>query len=315
EGHTAHATEDEAQEETLKMLEVYREFAYNVLAMPVVTGQKTEKEKFAGALHTYTIEALMQDGRALQAGTSHNLAQHFAKVFDIQFLDRDSQLKYVWQTSWGVSTRLIGGLIMVHGDERGLVLPPKVAPTQVVIVPIAMHKGGVLEKANELYDRLKDIGIRVELDDRETQSPGWKFNEWELKGVPVRLEIGPRDIKNNQVVLARRDNGEKEFIKIENLEKDVMGTIDAIQSDLLQKALDMREDRTTVATSMDEFKEGVKRGFVKAMWCGSGECEDAIREESGATARCMPFEQEDISEKCICCSDKAEHMVYFSRAY
>lgn len=315
EGHTAHATEEEAQEETLKMLEVYREFAYNVLAMPVVTGQKTEKEKFAGALHTYTIEALMQDGKALQAGTSHNLAQHFAKVFDIQFLDQDSQLKYVWQTSWGVSTRLIGGLIMVHGDERGLVLPPKVAPIQVVIVPIAMHKEGVLDKANELYERLKAKGLRVELDDRDTQSPGWKFNEWELKGVPVRIEIGPRDIEKDQVVLVRRDNGEKEFISIDNLEVATLDIIDAIQKGLLDKALGMREDRTVSAKDMEEFKAGVERGFAKAMWCGSRECEDAIREETGATARCIPFEQEEIDEKCICCGDSARHMVYFAKAY
>lgn len=315
EGHTAHATREEAQEETLKMLEVYREFAYNVLAIPVVTGQKTEKEKFAGALHTYTIEALMQDGKALQAGTSHNLAQHFAKVFDIQFLDQDSQLKYVWQTSWGVSTRLIGGLIMVHGDERGLVLPPKVAPIQAVIVPIAMHKEGVLDKANELYDRLKATGLRVELDDRDTQSPGWKFNEWELKGVPIRIEIGPRDIEKNQVVLVRRDNGQKEFIPVDTLEDTTLDTIDAIQKGLLDKAFEMREDRTISAKDMVELGKGVERGFVKAMWCGSRECEDAIREKTGATARCIPFEQEKIDDKCICCGDEAKHMVYFAKAY
>lgn len=315
EGHTAHATREEAQEETLKMLEVYREFAYNVLAIPVVTGQKTEKEKFAGALHTYTIEALMQDGKALQAGTSHNLAQHFAKVFDIQFLDQDSQLKYVWQTSWGVSTRLIGGLIMVHGDERGLVLPPKVAPIQAVIVPIAMHKEGVLDKANELYDRLKATGLRVELDDRDTQSPGWKFNEWELKGVPIRIEIGPRDIEKNQVVLVRRDNGQKQFIPVDTLEDTTLDTIDAIQKGLLDKAFEMREDRTISAKDMVELGKGVERGFVKAMWCGSRECEDAIREKTGATARCIPFEQEKIDDKCICCGDEAKHMVYFAKAY
>ncbi len=315
EGHTAHATQEEAQEETLRMLEVYREFAYNVLAMPVVTGQKTEKEKFAGALSTYTIEALMQDGKALQAGTSHNLAQHFAKVFDIQYLDRDGQLKYVWQTSWGVSTRLIGGIIMVHGDERGLVLPPKVAPIQVVIVPIAMHKEGVLDKAKEIYNILADAGIRVELDDRDTQSPGWKFNEWELKGVPVRLEIGPRDMEKNQVVLVRRDNMEKTFAAISGLEETTLGIIEEVQKGLLDKAIKMRDERTTSAKDMATFKEGVNRGFVKAMWCGSRECEDAIKDETGATTRCIPFDEEQIDDKCICCGEKAKHMVYFAKAY
>ncbi len=315
EGHTVHATEEEAQEETLRMLEVYREFAYNVLAIPVITGQKTEKEKFAGALHTYTIEALMQDGKALQAGTSHNLAQHFAKVFDIQYLDKDGQLKYVWQTSWGVSTRLIGGIIMVHGDERGLVLPPKVAPVQVVIVPIAMHKEGVLDKARDIYDRLNEIGLRVELDDRDTQSPGWKFNEWELKGVPVRIEIGPRDIENDQVVLVRRDNLDKTFVPMGELEDKTLSAIDEVQRGLLDKALKMREDRTTSAKDIDTFKEGVNRGFVKAMWCGSNECEDKIKEETGATTRCIPFEEEQIDDKCICCGEKAKHMVYFAKAY
>lgn len=315
EGHTVHATEEEAQEETLRMLEVYREFAYNVLAIPVITGQKTEKEKFAGALHTYTIEALMQDGKALQAGTSHNLAQHFAKVFDIQYLDKDGQLKYVWQTSWGVSTRLIGGIIMVHGDERGLVLPPKVAPVQVVIVPIAMHKEGVLDKARDIYDRLNEIGLRVELDDRDTQSPGWKFNEWELKGVPVRIEVGPRDIENDQVVLVRRDNLDKTFVPMGELEDKTLSAIDEVQRGLLDKALKMREDRTTSAKDIDTFKEGVNRGFVKAMWCGSNECEDKIKEETGATTRCIPFEEEQIDDKCICCGEKAKHMVYFAKAY
>lgn len=315
EGHTAHATKEEAQEETLKMLEVYREFAYNVLAIPVITGQKTEKEKFAGALHTYTIEALMQDGKALQAGTSHNLAQHFAKVFDIQYLDRDGQLKYVWQTSWGVSTRLIGGIIMVHGDERGLVLPPKVAPIQVVIVPVAMHKQGVLDKAYEIYDRLKKVGIRVELDDRDTQSPGWKFNEWELKGVPIRLEIGPRDIENNQVVLVRRDNLDKVFVSMNELEEKTLDIINEVQRGLLDKALKMREDRTTFARDIEAFKKGIDKGFVKAMWCGSRECEDKIKDMTGATTRCIPFKEEQIDDKCICCGGNAKHMVYFAKAY
>ena len=317
EGHTAHATEEEAQEETLRMLEVYREFAQNVLAIPMVTGQKTEKEKFAGALKTYTMEALMQDGKALQAGTSHNLGQHFAKVFDIQFLDKDGQLKYVYQTSWGVSTRLIGGIIMVHGDERGLVLPPRVAPIQLIIVPIAIHKEGVLDKAKEIYQQLKDAGIRVKLDDRDTQSPGWKFNEWELKGVPIRLEIGPKDIEKNQVVLVRRDNFEKSFVPMENLVETVKEMLDAVHDGMYQKALDMREEHTHVANNMDEFVDALenKKGFIKAMWCGGRECEDKVKDDTGATIRCIPFEQENLGDKCICCGEEAKHMVYFAKAY
>ncbi|MFU0799421.1 MAG: proline--tRNA ligase [Xylanivirga thermophila] len=317
EGHTVHASYEEAQEETLKMLDVYDEFAKNVLAIPMITGQKTEKEKFAGALSTYTMEALMQDGKALQAGTSHNLGQHFAKVFDIQYLDKDGQLKYVWQTSWGVSTRLIGGIIMVHGDERGLVLPPKVAPIQVVIVPVAMHKEGVLEKARELYDELKKAGLRVELDDRDTQSPGWKFNEWELKGVPIRLEIGPRDIKNNQVVLVRRDSLEKIGASMEDISDTVINMLDSINDGIYEKALSMRDEHTYAAGNMDEFKEALenKKGFVKAMWCGRRECEDAIKDATGATTRCMPFKQEHLGDKCVCCGQEAKHMVYFAKAY
>ena len=317
EGHTAHATEEEAQEETLRMLEVYREFAQNVLAIPMVTGQKTEKEKFAGALKTYTMEALMQDGKALQAGTSHNLGQHFAKVFDIQFLDKDGQLKYVYQTSWGVSTRLIGGIIMVHGDERGLVLPPRVAPIQLIIVPIAFHKEGVLDKAKEIYQQLKDAGIRVKLDDRDTQTPGWKFNEWELKGVPIRLEIGPKDIEKNQVVLVRRDNFEKSFVPMENLVETVKEMLDAVHDGMYQKALDMRDKHTHVAYNMDEFVDALenKKGFIKAMWCGGRECEDKVKDDTGATIRCIPFEQENLGDKCICCGEEAKHMVYFAKAY
>lgn len=317
EGNTAHATEEEAQEETLRMLEVYREFAQNVLAIPMVTGQKTEKEKFAGALKTYTMEALMQDGKALQAGTSHNLGQHFAKVFDIQFLDKDGQLKYVYQTSWGVSTRLIGGIIMVHGDERGLVLPPRVAPIQLIIVPIALHKEGVLDKAKEIYQQLKDAGIRVKLDDRDTQTPGWKFNEWELKGVPIRLEIGPKDIEKNQVVLVRRDNFEKSFVPMENLVETVKEMLDAVHDGMYQKALDMRDKHTHVAYNMDEFVDALenKKGFIKAMWCGGRECEDKVKDDTGATIRCIPFEQENLGDKCICCGEEAKHMVYFAKAY
>ena len=317
EGHTVHATEEEAEEETLKMLNVYREFAENVLAIPVVTGQKSQKEKFAGALRTYTMEAMMQDGKALQAGTSHNLGQHFAKVFDIQFLDRDGQLKYAWQTSWGVSTRLIGAIIMVHGDERGLVLPPKVAPIQVIIVPIALHKEGVLDKAQEIYKQVAAAGIRVGLDDRDTQSPGWKFNEWELKGVPLRLEIGPKDIEKNQVVLVRRDSFEKIFVPMDNVVQAIQDLLVDVHNGVYKKALKMRESYTSIARDLDEFKAIMKEkeGFVKAMWCGERECEDNIKAETGATTRCIPFEQEHLADHCIYCGQPAKHMVYFAKAY
>lgn len=317
EGHTVHATEEEAEEETLRMLGIYKEFAENVLAIPVVVGRKSEKEKFAGALRTYTMEAMMQDGKALQAGTSHNLGQHFARVFDIQFLDKDGQLKYAWQTSWGVSTRLIGAIIMVHGDERGLVLPPKVAPVQVIVIPIAMHKEGVLDKAREVYKTIADAGIRVEIDDRDTQTPGWKFNEWELKGVPIRLEIGPKDIEKNQVVLVRRDSFEKVTVPIDGVVQVINDMLSDIHKGIYQKALKMREDFTHVAHNFDEFKEILdeKKGFIKAMWCGERECEDNIKAQTGATTRCIPFEQEHIDDSCVYCGRPAKHMVYFARAY
>lgn len=317
EGHTVHATEEEAEEETLRMLGIYKEFAENVLAIPVVVGRKSEKEKFAGALRTYTMEAMMQDGKALQAGTSHNLGQHFARVFDIQFLDKDGQLKYAWQTSWGVSTRLIGAIIMVHGDERGLVLPPKVAPVQVIVIPIAMHKEGVLDKAREVYKAIADAGIRVEIDDRDTQTPGWKFNEWELKGVPIRLEIGPKDIEKNQVVLVRRDSFEKVPVPIDGVVQVINDMLSDIHKGIYQKALKMREDFTHVAHNFDEFKEILdeKKGFIKAMWCGERECEDNIKAQTGATTRCIPFEQEHIDDSCVYCGRPAKHMVYFARAY
>lgn len=317
EGHTVHATEEEAEEETLRMLGIYKEFAENVLAIPVVVGRKSEKEKFAGALRTYTMEAMMQDGKALQAGTSHNLGQHFARVFDIQFLDKDGQLKYAWQTSWGVSTRLIGAIIMVHGDERGLVLPPKVAPVQVIVIPIAMHKEGVLDKAREVYKTIADAGIRVEIDDRDTQTPGWKFNEWELKGVPIRLEIGPKDIEKNQVVLVRRDSFEKVPVPIDGVVQVINDMLSDIHKGIYQKALKMREDFTHVAHNFDEFREILdeKKGFIKAMWCGERECEDNIKAQTGATTRCIPFEQEHIDDSCVYCGRPAKHMVYFARAY
>lgn len=316
EGHTAHADEKDAEEETLKMLEVYREFAENVLAVPVIVGRKSEKEKFAGALRTYTMEALMLDGKALQAGTSHNLGQHFAKVFDIQYLDRDGELKYVWTTSWGTSTRMVGGVIMVHGDDRGLVLPPKVAPCQAVIVPVAQHKDGVLEKAQELYSALKET-FRVELDDRDTYSPGWKFNEWELKGVPVRLEIGPRDIQKNQAVVVRRDTGEKTEMSLDGIAENLNKLMQDIHNSIYAKALRFREENTHVALTFEDFQNIIEKkpGFVKAMWCGSPACEAEIKAKTGATTRCLPFEQEKLGDTCVVCGEKADKMAYYARAY
>ena len=316
EGHTLHETYEEAQEETLQMLEIYRETAEDLLAMPVVVGQKSEKEKFAGAHATYTMEALMHDGKALQAGTSHNLAQHFTTAFDITYLDRDGELKHPYHTSWGVSTRLIGGIIMVHGDNRGLVLPPGIAPTQVVIVPIAAHKGGVMEKVDEIFADLKD-DMRVEVDDRANYSPGWKFNEWEMKGVPIRIEMGPRDIEKQQVVLFRRDTLEKEIVPLEGLKETVENLLKDIHNNLLLKAKNMRDEKTYYVKNIDEMKEIMegKPGFVKAPWCEERECEDQIREETGATVRCIPFEQENLGDTCAFCGKKAKVMAYFAKAY
>ena len=314
EGHTLHATAEEAQEETLKMLEVYREFAENVLAIPVFCGRKSEREKFAGAAATYSIEAMMQDGRALQAGTSHNLGQHFAKVFDIKFLDKDGSHKYAWQTSWGTSTRMIGAIVMVHGDERGLVLPPKVAPIQVVILPIAAHKEGVLDKAYELKARLEAAGIRVKVDDRD-QSAGWKFNEWEMRGVPMRMEVGPRDMENGQVVVVRRDTLEKEFLPMEGLEAAIEERLQLVHDGLYQKALKLRESKTVDATNYEEFKAGVEKGFVHAMWCGDEACEEQIKAETGATTRNMPFEQKPFSDVCVHCGKPAKYEIYFAKSY
>ncbi len=318
EGHTAHATYDDAEEETQKMLEVYREFAENVLAIPVVTGKKSEKEKFAGALHTYTMEALMQDGRALQMGTSHNLGQNFSKGFDIQYLDKDGKQKHVWQASWGTSTRMIGGLIMVHGDDRGLKLPPKVAPTQLIIIPVAAHKEGVTDKANELFDMLKSAGIRTEIDDRD-QSPGWKFNECEMRGIPVRLEVGPKDIEKGQVVLCRRDTFEKSFVPMENLAQTVSDLLEDIQKNMLESARNYREEHTFNAENFDEFVNRIEtdKGFVRGLWCGQTECEQEIKEKTGATTRCIPFDERDaeVSGACVHCGKPAKHNMYFAKAY
>ena len=316
EGHTVHATHDEAEKETLQMLEVYRQVAEDELAMPVLLGRKSEKEKFAGADSTYTIEAMMHDGKALQAGTSHDLGTHFSKMFDIQFLDKDGERKYAYSTSWGSSTRLIGGIIMVHGDNRGLKLPPRVAPIQVVILPIAFHKEGVLDKAYEIKAQLaKDF--RVELDAREAYSAGWKFNEWEMKGVPLRLEVGPKDIEKNQVMVCRRDTFEKIALPMEGLNEAIAVILDDIQNTLFQQALENREKNTYVVTDYDEFKKlmNEKNALVKTMWCGCRECEDKMKEETGATIRCMPFEQENLGEKCMICGEKATKMIYVAKAY
>ena len=315
EGHTAHATAEEAQAETERMLNVYADFCEEYLAIPVVKGRKTDKEKFAGAEATYTIESLMHDGKALQSGTSHNFGSGFAKAFGIQYSDKDNKLQYVHQTSWGCTTRLIGAIIMVHGDNSGLVLPPKIAPKQIMIVPIAMHKPGVKEKASELCSQLKK-SFRADIDVSD-KTPGWKFAEYEMKGIPVRLEIGPKDIENNCCVLVRRDNGEKITASLDNIEETLAKLLDDIQSSLYNKALMHREKHTYIAENYDQFKEIVetKPGFVKAMWCGDEECENKIKEDTGATSRCMPFEQEQISDRCVCCGKKAKALVYWGRAY
>lgn len=315
EGHTAHATAEEAEEETLKMLDVYAEFCKNVLAIPMVKGQKTEKEKFAGAKATYTIESLMHDGKALQSGTTHNFGDGFAKAFGIQYTDKDNKLSYVHQTSWGMTTRLIGAVIMVHGDDSGLVLPPAIAPVEVIIIPIMQKKEGVLEKASELKDKLKSIA-RVKIDDSD-KSPGWKFSEHEMKGVPVRVEIGPKDIEKNQAVLVRRDTREKLFVSLDNLEEEVKNLLDKMQVDLLEKAKNHRDEHTYTAKNMDEFEKTINEtpGFIKAMWCGEKDCEDKVKELTGATARCIPFEQEKVAGTCVCCDQQADKLVYWGKAY
>jgi prolyl-tRNA synthetase len=315
EGHTAHATAEEAQEETIRMLNVYAEVCEKVLAIPVVKGRKTDKEKFAGAKATYTIESLMHDGKALQSGTSHNFGDGSARAFEIQYTDSGNQLQYVHQTSWGVTTRLIGAIIMVHGDDSGLVLPPAVAPTQLMIIPVSMHKEGVLEKARELKQRLSKVA-RVGIDESD-KMPGWKFSEYEMKGVPVRLEIGPKDQEKNQVVLVRRDTREKLFVSMDELETRLPELLAEIQTALLEKARDMRDSKTYVAKTMEEFEKTINEtpGFIKAMWCGDRSCEDLIKEKTGATARCMPFEQEQLSDSCLCCGKSAKQMVYWGKAY
>ena len=316
EGHTAHATAKEAQERTELMLNVYADFCEEVLAIPVVRGRKTDKEKFAGAEATYTIEALMHDGKALQCGTSHNFGDGFARAFGIQYTSKDNKLEYVHQTSWGFTTRMIGAIIMVHGDNEGLKLPPRIAPVQVTIVPIAQNKEGVLDKARELEKRLLAKGVRVSLDDSE-KSPGFKFSECEMRGVPLRLEIGPKDIEAGSCILVRRDDRQKLTVSLDELEDKVAELLDTIQNDMYNKALAHRESHTYTATNMDEFTDTInnKPGFIKAMWCGNQECEDKIKELTQGTSRCMPFDQEHISDVCVCCGKPAKKMVYWGRAY
>ena len=315
EGHTLHETAEEAMEETERMLNVYADFCRDFLAIPVIKGRKTDKEKFAGAERTYTIEALMHDGKALQSGTSHYFGDGFARAFDIQFTDRENKLRYPHQTSWGISTRIIGAVIMTHGDNSGLVLPPRVAPTQVMILPIAAHKPGVLEKAAELEERLGSV-CRVKSDVSD-QSPGWKFAEYEMKGVPLRIEIGPRDIEQNQCVAVRRDNREKVIVPLNELEARIPQILDDIHESLLQKAQSRRDSMTYSVASLDEMIESAETrpGFIKAMWCGSLACEEKLKELAGVSSRCIPFEQEPVGDRCVCCGKPAEKMVYWGKAY
>jgi prolyl-tRNA synthetase len=316
EGHTLHATAEEAEAETQQMLNVYAELCENYLAMPVIKGRKTEKEKFAGAVATYTIECMMHDKKALQGGTSHYFGDGFARAFDIQFTDKNNTLAYPHQTSWGVSTRIIGGIIMTHGDNNGLVLPPKIAPIQVMVIPIAMHKGGVAEKATELVERLKKAGLRVK-SDLSDQSPGWKFAEYEMKGVPLRIEIGPKDIEKGQCIAVRRDNGEKIPVPLTELETRIPELLDAVEKGLYEKAKKNLTENTRPVKSMEEAKAVMAEhgGFIKAMWCGDLACETAMKEEVGVSSRCIPFEQEHIADTCVCCGKPADKMVVWGVAY
>ena len=316
EGHTIHATAEEAEERTKLMLQVYADLCREDLAIPTIMGQKTEKEKFAGAKHTYTIEALMHDGRALQSGTSHNFGDGFARAFGMQFTDKDNTLQYVHQTSWGLSTRIIGALIMVHGDNSGLVLPPRIAPMQVMIVPIRQDAEGVLDKAQELKKTLAEAGIRISLDDTD-KSPGWKFAEQEMRGIPLRLELGPKDLAQGQAVLVRRDTREKEIVPFEDLAARIPVLLETIQADMYHRAEEHLNTHIFEATTYDEFRETIEKkpGFIRAMWCGELACEEKIKEDTGATSRCMPFEQKKVSDVCVCCGKPAKHMVFWGRSY
>ncbi len=314
EGHTVYASEEEAVEDTIKMLNLYRDFMEETLALPVFCGRKTDKEKFAGAIATYGLEAMMLDGKSLQAGTSHYLGQNFSKAFDIKFLDKDGKQKLGYTTSWGTSTRMIGAIIMAHGDQRGLVLPPKVAPIQVVIIPVATHKGGVVEKAKELESMLVKAGVRVETDLRD-MSPGWKFNEWEMKGVPIRLEVGPRDIENNQVMIMRRDTLEKSTLSMDGLAESISALLETVQKEMYQKSKERRDAKVVETDSLQGILDGVEgKNFVKAGWCGCRECEDKVKETASATARVL-CDEEGVPEKCAICGKPAKHKVVFARAY
>ena len=317
EGHTMHATAEEAVAETVQMLNVYADFQEHDLAIPVIKGVKTPSDKFAGAEDTYAIEALMHDGKALQAATSHYFGDGFAKAFDITYTDKENKLVHPHQTSWGCTTRMIGEIIMTHGDDNGLVLPPAIAPIQIVIIPVQQHKEGVLDAANELKNRLAAAGYRVKLDDSDN-SPGWKFSEYEMKGVPLRVELGPRDIEGGQCVMVTRHNREKVFVSLDELETTAAERLEAVRAGLYEKALANREARSYYCTSMDEIKSSLEEkgdGFVYAMWCGDEECEDKIKEETGVGSRCIPLEQKHLADTCVCCGKKAEKMVCFGKAY
>ena len=319
EGHTAHATRDEAEARAIQMLEVYRIFSEEFMAMPVISGKKSKSETFAGADHTYTIEAMMQDGKALQSGTSHLLGQNFAKPFNVKFLDQDGKEKYVWQTSWGVSTRLIGGLIMTHSDDQGLVIPPRLAPIHVVMVPIwasAEEQAKVLPEAEKLAEKVRQLGYVVKIDDRDMR-PGPKFYEWEKKGIPVRIEIGPKDVAKQSVMIVRRDTGEKQSIGMDQAPAHVSSLLDRIQKNLFAKALKFREDNTREVDDWEAFKKALEErgGFIKAHWCGDAACEERVKEETKATIRCIPFDQKKEAGKCLICGGKSEGRVLFAKAY
>ena len=317
EGHTVHATAEEAEERTIQMLNVYADFAEEFLAIPVVRGKKTDKEKFAGAIATYTIEALMHDGKALQCGTSHNFGDGFARAFEIQYVSKDNKPEYCHQTSWGMTTRMIGAIIMVHGDDSGLKLPPRVAPVQAMVIPIQQKKGNVLEKACELKDALCAAGIRARLDDSD-KSPGWKFSDQEMRGIPVRLELGPKDIEQGQCVIVRRDTREKIVAPLEGIGQKVCEVLEQIQNDMFEAAKSRMESMTYTASSKEEFKEiaDTKPGFIRSMWCGCRECEEEIKDQlGGVTSRCMPFEQEHLADTCIWCGKPAKTMIYWGKAY
>ena len=316
EGHTMHETEEDAREETLRMLKCYEDFYYETLAIPAITGRKTEKEKFAGAMETYTIEPMMHNGVALQGGTSHYFGDGFAKAFDITYTDRENKIRHPHQTSWGVSTRMIGAIIMTHGDDNGLILPPKVAPIQVAIIPIAQHKEGVLEKANEIKDKLA-AKWRVKLDDSDN-STGWKFSQYEMKGVPLRLELGPRDIENNSCVLVSRVSRQKTFVSLDNIEEEIEKALAAVHQELIDRAAKNLEEKMNIARDMEELLDVAqnKPGFIKAMWCGDVACEEKIKEETGGVkSRCIPFVEEHLSDVCVCCGKPAKHMVVWGRQY